>query len=339
MNPKILFYVLLIPLMLSACKAEKNPNTFSISGEIKHLGTDTIYLYSTDRMFGRMDTICVKGDKFSATFEIDTLVHARLSYGNGYEYPVYLNKGDNLHVKGTIDSISVTGSPLNDELTTLLGELQKMPRSSRKDSVEKFIKEHAALPISLYLLDTYFIKQPEPDLEKIHSLIETLSGELRDQATNLGAFQSLYDNEKRSDKGSNAPFFQLPNAEGERISRQHFKDKYLLLQFWASWDSTSRQENARLRSLYRKQKRSKKFDIMGISLDLDRAAWLSAVRSDSLEWEQVCDFTGWDNRAIELYAITTLPANVLLNPKGRIEAKNLSVSQLEEKLKELLKHK
>jgi alkyl hydroperoxide reductase subunit AhpC len=84
---------------------------------------------------------------------------------------------------------------------------------------------------------------------------------------------------------------------------------------------------------------SKGFDILGVSLDRssEKAAWLAAIRNDKLSWTQVSDLKYFDNQAAKLYGILAIPMNFLIGPDGRIIAKNLKGTLLEEKLSLLLK--
>ena len=65
--------ILLLPLLMVAC-GTKDTTTVSLTGEIKGLGNDTIYLYATDNFYNKMDTIPVTDGKFTATLKPDTLL-------------------------------------------------------------------------------------------------------------------------------------------------------------------------------------------------------------------------------------------------------------------------
>ena len=139
--------------------------------------------------------------------------------------------------------------------------------------------------------------------------------------------------------GKSAPYFSLPNKKGEKLSRsaEKFRDKYLLLNFWASWCDQPSESNTELKKLNKEYKKNKNFAILGISLDIDKKAWETAISKDSLNWEQVCDFTGLSSETAKQYAILTLPTNILISPTGRILARDIKGEALTNKLKELLK--
>ena len=61
---------ILILIIICLCSCGKSSKKVSITGEIKGLGTDTLYLYGMDESFDRIDTIFAKNDKFSYTASI-----------------------------------------------------------------------------------------------------------------------------------------------------------------------------------------------------------------------------------------------------------------------------
>ena len=133
--------------------------------------------------------------------------------------------------------------------------------------------------------------------------------------------------------------FDVQNVKGDtvRLSELMTKNKYVLIDFWASWCDQSSETNTELKRLNKEYKRNKNFAILGISLDIDKKAWETAISKDSLNWEQVCDFTGLSSETAKQYAILTLPTNILISPTGRILARDIKGEALTNKLKELLK--
>lgn len=332
-----LLYLLFIGL--SACGGKKT-DSISLSGEIKGLGNDTIYLYGADRMHDRMDTLIAEKDKFSATLSADTLVATILLFSDGTEYPLFLNKGNKIQIKGSmaeLSSLQISGNAPNKELTDFNQELKGLGTPSGKaleEKAENFITEHPASLVSIYLLDKYFVQNPQPDLTQIQKLADRMTGELKDRPFMDALLKRIEEDEKVA-VGKSAPYFRLRNAEEKDISRSNFKDQYLLIQFWASWDTVSRANNAMFRRIYKKEQKNKNFALLGVSLDLDKKKWQETIKADTLKWEQVCDFSGWSGEIIKQFAIQTLPTNILLSPTGRIEGKNLDEKAIENKLKEI----
>jgi len=134
--------------------------------------------------------------------------------------------------------------------------------------------------------------------------------------------------------GSAAPEIALPNPQGKVVSLSSYKGKYVLIDFWAAWCRPCRQENPNVVRLYN-QYAGKGFDILGVSLDRKKEAWVNAIADDGLIWSQVSDLKYFESEAAREYNISAIPATYLIGPDGTIVAKNLRGPSLEAKLKEI----
>ena len=68
---------------------------------------------------------------------------------------------------------------------------------------------------------------------------------------------------------------------------------------------------------------AKGLEIVGVSLDKNKASWLAAVEQTGQKWPQMSDLKGWECEGAALYGIQSIPANVLINEQGEIVAQNL----------------
>ncbi|MCR2004909.1 DUF4369 domain-containing protein [Bacteroides acidifaciens] len=336
--------LILIAICLFGC-GKTSQKEVSITGEIKGLGTDTLYLYGMDEICDRIDTIFVKDDKFSYSSPIDTITSAFLLIRNQTEYPIFLDKGNKIKIKGDIsnpEALTIDGNKYNQEFTVFqkeLNELDTLSEQVLEQKAEEFIKQHHSSFVSLYLLDKYFVQKDSPDFNKIKKLIEVMTGILQDKLYIERLNESISQAEK-TEIGKYAPFFSLPNVKGVKITRssEDFKKKNLLINFWASWnDSVSNyRSNSELKELYKKYKKNKYVGMLGISFDVNKEQWKDAIKKDTLDWEQVCDFGGLNSETAKQYSVQQISANILLSADGKILAKNLHGEELKKKIEEVV---
>lgn len=130
--------------------------------------------------------------------------------------------------------------------------------------------------------------------------------------------------------------FTQPDTNGRSFSLSSLRGKYVLLDFWASWCGPCRTENPNVVKAYNELK-GKNFEIVSISLDNNRAAWLNAINKDGMPWLHVSDLKGWKNDVAILFNIQSIPQNFLINPEGTIIAINLRGEDLDKRLATYIK--
>ncbi|MEL6593823.1 MAG: TlpA disulfide reductase family protein [Bacteroidota bacterium] len=140
---------------------------------------------------------------------------------------------------------------------------------------------------------------------------------------------------KKLATGAVPPEISLPNPDGKVLSLSDMRGKVVLLDFWASWCRPCRAENPNVVRVYNKYK-NKGFEILGISLDRTKDAWVKAIADDGLTWKHVSDLQFWNCEAAKDYSVGSIPATFLLDREGKIIAKNLRGPALEAKLAEVL---
>lgn len=112
------------------------------------------------------------------------------------------------------------------------------------------------------------------------------------------------------------------------------KKKYVLVDFWASWCRPCMMEMPNVKSNWERY-RSQGFEVVGISLDGNRQAWMQAINNNGYLWPQLSDLNGFDCPAAALYGIEYIPWNFLCNEEGIIVAVELRGEDLANKLKEI----
>jgi len=131
--------------------------------------------------------------------------------------------------------------------------------------------------------------------------------------------------------GTMAPEIALPDTSGDTILLSSLKGKYVLLDFWASWNKTSISYNKELIGLYPKYQ-PKGFEIYQVSLDNSKASWISAIDKYGLPWINVSDLKFWNSYVVNLYQVYSIPSNFLIDPNGKIISINIETDELDEKL-------
>ncbi|MEQ8240939.1 MAG: TlpA disulfide reductase family protein, partial [Cyclobacteriaceae bacterium] len=134
--------------------------------------------------------------------------------------------------------------------------------------------------------------------------------------------------------GQEAPEIALPSPDGDLLKLSSLKGNYVLVDFWAAWCRPCRAENPNVVRMYNEYS-DKNFEILGVSLDRNREAWLKAIDDDGLKWKHVSDLKYFNSEAAADYKINAIPATYLIGPDGKIIAKNLRGPSLEAKLKEI----
>jgi thiol-disulfide isomerase/thioredoxin len=129
--------------------------------------------------------------------------------------------------------------------------------------------------------------------------------------------------------------FTQNDTSGNPISLSSFRGKYVLVDFWASWCGPCRKENPAIVQTFHKYK-EKNFSIIGVSFDNSKNAWLQAIRKDGLNWTNVSDLKFFVNAVGRLYGITSIPSNFLVDPNGKIIAKDIKGKDLDSVLFRLM---
>jgi len=353
-------------VLFSACK-QTGGDSYTITGDVKGLKDNALYLSFQQNDSAKVDTIHVKDGKFEFTGKAPaTPVFGQVVTQDGtHGFPVFLEPGG-IQVTGNADSAQyiVSGTPNNNALKEMMDAqkpmMQKMKAfqqeymsarmandtakvaalESEYDGLQKemdgvmktFVSSHPKALISAMLLQQLSTSLATAESEKLFNGLDT--------SVQHGEFGKMIADklaaDKKTDIGQPAPDFTENDVNGNPVSLASFKGKYVLVDFWASWCGPCRQENPNVVKAYNQYK-NKNFTILGVSLDEDSSKWKEAITQDKLAWNHVSDLKGWKNAAAQEYGVQAIPANFLLGPDGKIIGKNLRGEDLDKKLAEVLK--
>jgi peroxiredoxin len=264
------------------------------------------------------------------------------------------NTPANALLKGFISAVDSQGNALEAQQT----QLEQLKAQNVSDSVYKIASDDLDAKTALiktYILnyidttsdpivglfalgytrsiDPVLLTKPVNDLNQHFAKNKTVT-------TLVAQFnQMLQQNQTKSatvGEGSMAPEIVMPDVNGQSFALSSLRGKYVLVDFWASWCGPCRGENPNVEAAYNKFK-DKNFTIVGVSLDKDKKAWIDAIKADHLTWIEISDLKEWNSDAVTLYNLESIPSNVLIDPTGKIIAKDLRGDDLQNKLSELFK--
>jgi peroxiredoxin len=351
-------FAALMLLLLAAC-ADKSPATgYTITGTAEGAEDgDTVYLCAMSGLFGMepLDSTCIKGGKFQLKGAIEGAeLRIVVAQHNGLPASlamVVLENADiNVTLKQDPDKSVVEGGPSQklykeyEAGANKIAEMMNTPWATAEDSTadeatrqraqqqidslmavqrdytRKFIVDHVPSAFSDMLFGYFRQDLSEEQQEEILKLF----GE---QQPDYPVYKSVMAERKAAEGtavGAKYTDIALPDTQGAtiRVSNYVGKNKLTLIDFWASWCGPCRTEMPHVVAAYEKY-HAKGFEVVGVSLDNDRSAWLQAIDQLKMPWPQMSDLKGWESAGAALYNVHSIPANVLIDQQGKIVAKDL----------------
>lgn len=368
---KITKYLSLVLIIIAtvSCSGKKNDNEIKVTGMFKsETGFEKVTFRKLDRSKTLISEAVVTNGKFELTFEATDADFYQLDFPNNEFLYLILQPGEQikLEIAGSPvrESLKVSGSTFTEHFIEVGNSLR--PFEVQLDSLNKVYgalaseeerqmrrEEFAAMGEDIEkaqrkVIRDFAIKNPgslanlfflnKLDIKEDLAVFVNVNKELVEKypenpyVTELNYTVSA---ESTMQPGMPAPDFELQAPDGSILKVSDYRGKYLLLDFWASWCGPCRRENPKVVALYNEY-HDKGFEILGVSLDNDRAKWLEAIQTDGLVWNHVSDLKKWGSEAAKLYAVRSIPHTVLIDPEGNIVAVKLRGSELRYKLEELL---
>lgn len=198
--------------------------------------------------------------------------------------------------------------------------------------VKQFVNNHSDSYAAVAAMRSYSVYIDQGQIEAIFKKI----AEPQRNSTEGKAIVAHMEGLKKSAIGSKVADFSLPDPKGQAVSFNSLKGKYVLIDFWASWCGPCKASFPHLKEFYAKYK-GDQFEILGISIDQDKQAWLNELPKQDLPWLQVLDD---QSLAKKTFAIVGVPTTYLVSPQGIIIAKEIGFQEkgeIQMKLKEVLK--
>ena len=325
-------------LIMAAC-AEKGPQ-FKINVDLANADGETVYLQKLDQ---KLDSAVIVN--WDATFNTpvcnDNEMYAIML--NGWRRPFFFfTDNKDIEIEGDAqnpNNITVKGSASQDRLTAFMesydaleAKLTADSSTSQADADEilkmhcfDFVWDNPTDPVAHYVMYRYKWSfgpcELRTMLDNIHHVDSTLSD------NSLKLTEEYVEKLERVQAGQPMIDFTQNDPDGNPVTLSTLAEGQLLLvDFWASWCPDCRKANPDVVAAYQRY-HDQGFDVLGVSFDTKKEAWLAAVEKDGLTWTQVSDLQGWNNAAGALYSIAFIPQNALIKD-GVIVARNLEGEEL-----------
>ena len=353
-------FIVTTMFMSSACSDKKN---YTIEAKIVNLEGKPIYVIQDKYNEGfKLDTLQPDNNFFRLKGSSNSLTSVRLYFNDKTELmSLYLKNGDHITLEGDANKpfeIAIKGNRINEEIgdfrkrnSLVLVRLRekeknfvthwnkpeysqsiKQLRASLQKDAIAFIQEHKSSLSSSILIYEYLL-----DIDNYafcDSLLKTLSPDAK--PVNLQAkMEVIFSKILKSKIGTSLPYFTLRNENDSIIYSTSFNGKPTIITCWSIDDTLSMKEMRYQKNWYKELDR-KDYNMVGISFDMDVNAWKNRLKTDSLSWKQVRLPEGWNSPWVKNSGIVQIPYTLVLDKRGKIIARNLQGSILQDYLIKML---
>ena len=336
---------------------------YSVSGTYAKDG-QTIYLIErlTDK---QIDSTKVADGKFAFTGTADKDALMAINVKNANWSTVFFNDGTPVVINAN-DS-TLTGSPLNERLTkydietealssAFKAKVAKMTREeiqANQDALmeemtkaqnaemamaNKIFQEESNTLIPLAFAELYFIDNGVEAYDKLVKQQTAFANhpQLKAARDRIAALMKPDDSPKTAFIGQPFTDFEMADPDGKmhKVSELVGEGKYVLVDFWASWCGPCRAEMPNVLEAYNKY-HDKGFEVIGVSFDTKKDAWVRAVGQLKMPWLQISDLKGFECAAGQIYKVDAIPDNILIDPQGKIIDRALRSKGLHSKLQQI----
>ncbi|MBP6385640.1 MAG: AhpC/TSA family protein [Pseudarcicella sp.] len=329
-----------IPTMVDSSVVKTPENSFHLEGNVVEGGgfyiVNFFNLPNSQKILAIMEggeKINIKADGYqeanrNSFFEITSTNSKNIPYFNQL---IKINQSLQTKVENWNKQYKTAEENKEKDLMKKIQEDFKAEQDKTVKEIKNLLPEMGSNLVALWA--TNFLN-PETDLESLKEIADRFK---KDKPTNYNAIPFI-ENVKRMigvKIGLEAPEISMKMPNDSTLTLSSLRGKYILIDFWASWCGPCRKENPNVVKVYNKYK-NKNFDILSVSLDQDKSAWIRAIQADNLTWNHVSDLQQWNSAAAAAYGVKGIPATFLLDKEGKVIAMNLRGEALESKLEEIL---
>ena len=312
-----------------------------IVGNISNLSNRKVELKDDFDGFAVIARSKSKQGKFIIKADASVPTHVYLYTTKGDQLRDFYLEPGTIYIDGDFDDMfkGATGTITNDYAQKFKSEVSSLKGETR-DSLYLAYAKNA--PTDVYVLNSITIK--DFNVWSSKEKIDIINGMSEDIKAKPGTAELLDLLKQRCNVECQNQYINItqPDADGVNVSLREIVEKegnkYVLLDFWATWCSPCREQTPLIKSLY-EQYHGQGFDIYACSLDNGgrlMEQWKQYIKDNELVWTNVCNGEFTSSQAYKDYALQGIPDNVLIDcSTGLIVARSLSSEDLISKLSEL----
>ena len=336
---------------LAACT---NPNQYVIEGQAGDF-EGTLYLYDVEQT--PIDSVVVaENGQFRFVGEVEVPAIAYIMSGDNasqqFAMRLFLEPGKITVTTPEEGMPAAAGTPSNDaraayaELYAKLVEEYRNPETSeeRRAEVDAAMDQLTADAYNANVGNIFgasMLQDQSYSLSGAEMLAEIAKFPEAMQANKpLARLKETAEQKAKVDPGQTYIDIVQNDPAGNPVSLKSVienpANKYVLVDFWASWCGPCMREVPYLVQTYG-EFHSKGFEIYGVSFDTDGEKWVAAIKDKKLDWVHVSELQRFNNQAAVDYAVNAIPTNYLVNTAdGTIVARNLRGEDVYARISELL---
>ena len=369
---KHLSVILLAAAVFGSLNCSGNNAKYEVSGV--NAPEDGVSVFLVDRLTASSIDSAIVADgtfKMAGKAAKDAFLMVDIE-GSDWSYPLF---NDGTPVQINLADSTLTGSDLNVKLTEC-DKLNSDAYHDLSDCVEEFLalseeERDAAEDEFTEKYETVFQKYADTKMgiiednmdnlipvafienvpevfgfEKFNELVSSDAPfakhpfvlDLKRSADEANAKEKAVDDAKQAFVGKKFIDLEEADTNGKmhKLSEYVGKGNWVLVDFWASWCGPCKAEMPNVVAAYKKY-HDKGFEVIGLSFDRDKEPWEKAIVEWNMPWIHLSDLKYWQSEAGRVYAVNSIPDNLLIDPDGIIVARGLRGPALEEKLAEIFK--
>lgn len=327
--------LLLMLVTLVACHHDQD--TMTLEGTIKNVKQVDLYVYAEGSTNPYIDTIHVRGNKFTYQRKLSRPEVLTLLYPNFSEMLLIAEPGKEVELVADASNLSETvikGTKENELLTEFRLATNGKGDSEKRLAAQQFIYDNVSTQAAVAVFREYFVKAANPLYAEAQPLLDTLSVTQPENEL-LRSMLVRFTPQLLCAVGQKLPTFEEISITGDTLTNAQFEGKPLAIVLWATWVRDMRKQ---LRNIDHFQKTyGKDLNFLLFSLDPSIVDCKRYLKYDTVQAPFVCDQQGMHSPLVSTFGVRQMPTLILVDKEGVIRKRDVQPKEWENAIKELLK--